>query len=50
MRRRRHCALGREIVKVIQELRAARNQYAVFEQELAELRVTWKAKLLATLG
>ena len=44
-----------EIVKAIQELRAARNQYGIFEQELAELGVTWKAKrnfmkLLATLG
>jgi hypothetical protein len=43
-----------EIVKAIQGLRAARNQDAVFKQELAELRLTWKAKwnfikLLATL-
>jgi len=43
-----------EIVKAIQGLRAARNQDAAFKQELAELRLTWKAKrnfmkLLATL-
>ena len=42
-----------EIVKAVQELRAAQNQDAVFKQELAELRLTWKAKrnfmkLLAT--
>jgi uncharacterized Zn finger protein len=44
-----------EIVKAIQELRAAQKQDALFRQELAELRTTWKAKrnfmkLLATLG
>ena len=44
-----------EIVQAIQKLRAARNQHAVFKQELAELRVTWKAKrnfmkLLANIG
>lgn len=44
-----------EIVKAIQELRATRNQHAVFEQELAEFRVTWKTKrnfmkLLAGIG
>jgi hypothetical protein len=43
-----------EIVKVIQALRAAQKQEALFRQELAELRTTWKAKrnfmkLLATL-
>jgi len=43
-----------EIVKAIQGLRAARNQDAVFKQELVELRLTWQAKrnfmkLLATL-
>jgi uncharacterized Zn finger protein len=43
-----------EIVKAIQELRAAHNQDAVFKQELVELRLAWKAKrnfmkLLATL-
>ena len=42
-----------EIVKAIQELRAAQSQDAVFKQELAELRLAWKAKrnfmkLLAT--
>ncbi len=42
-----------EIVKAIQELRAARSQEAVFKQELVELRLAWKAKrnfmkLLAT--
>lgn len=44
-----------EIVKAIQELRAAQKQDALFRQELAELRTTWKAKrnfikLLATLS
>jgi uncharacterized Zn finger protein len=44
-----------EIVKAIQGLRAAQKQVALFDQELAELRATWKAKrnfikLLATLG
>ena len=44
-----------EIVKAIRELRAAQKQDALFRQELAELRTTWKAKrnfmkLLATLG
>ena len=44
-----------EIVKAIQELRAAQKQNALFGQELADLRITWKAKrnfikLLATLG
>src|SRR5271165_3068365 len=44
-----------EIVKAIQELRAVQKQYALFGQELADLRTTWKAKrnfmkLLATLG
>ena len=44
-----------EIVKAIQELRAAQKQDALFGQELAELRTTWKAKrnfvkLLARLG
>jgi hypothetical protein len=44
-----------EIVKAIQELRAAQKQDALFGQELAGLRTTWKAKrnfmkLLATLG
>jgi uncharacterized Zn finger protein len=44
-----------EIVKAIQELRAAQKQEALFRQELAELRTTWKPKrnfmkLLATLG
>jgi tetratricopeptide (TPR) repeat protein len=43
-----------EIVKAIQELRAAHSQDAVFKQELVELRLAWKAKrnfmkLLATL-
>ena len=43
-----------EIVKAIQELRAAQSQDAVFKQELVELRLAWKAKrnfmkLLATL-
>ena len=43
-----------EIVKAIQELRAAQHQEAVFKQELVELRLAWKAKrnfmkLLATL-
>ena len=42
-----------EIVKAVQELRAAQNQDSVFRQELAELRLMWKAKrnfmkLLAT--
>jgi hypothetical protein len=44
-----------EIVKAIQELRATQKQDALFRQELADLRTTWKAKrnfmkLLATLG
>lgn len=44
-----------EIVKAIRELRAAQKQDALFGQEIAELRTTWKAKrnfmkLLATLG
>ena len=44
-----------EIVKAIQELRAAQKQGARFRQELAVLRTTWKLKrnfmkLLATLG
>ena len=44
-----------EIVKAIQELRTAQSQNAIFKQEFAELRLTWKAKrnfmkLLATLG
>ena len=44
-----------EIVKAIQELRAAQKEDALFRQELAELRTTWKAKrnfmkLLATLS
>jgi len=44
-----------EIVKAVQELRAAQSQDAVFKQELAELRLVWKAKrnfmkLLATLS
>ena len=44
-----------EIVKAIQELRAAQKQEALFRQELAELRTTWKLKrnfmkLLAPLG
>lgn len=44
-----------EIVKAIQGLRAAQSQDAVFKHELAELRLTWKAKrnfmkLLATFG
>ena len=44
-----------EIVKAMQELRAARDQGAVFKRELAEWRITWKAKrnfmkLLAALG
>jgi hypothetical protein len=44
-----------EIVKAIQGLRAAQKQAALFRQELAELRATWKAKrnfirLLATFG
>ncbi len=44
-----------EIVKAIQELRAAQKQEALFRQELAELRTTWKPKrnfmeLLVTLG
>lgn len=44
-----------EIVKAIHELRAAQKQDALFRQELAELRTTWKAKrnfikLLATFG
>jgi len=44
-----------EIVKAIQELRAAKKQDALFRRELAGLRTTWKAKrnfmkLLATLG
>ena len=43
-----------EIVKAVQELRAAHSQDAVFKQELVELRLAWKAKrnfmkLLATL-
>jgi uncharacterized Zn finger protein len=43
-----------EIVKAIQELRATQSQDGVFKQELAELRLAWKAKrnfmmLLATL-
>ena len=43
-----------EIVKAIQEVRAAQKQDALFGQELADLRTTWKAKrnlmkLLATL-
>jgi hypothetical protein len=44
-----------EIVKAIQELRAVHKQDALFGQELADLRTTWKAKrnfvkLLAALG
>ena len=44
-----------ELVKAIQALRAAQKQDALFRQELAELRVTWRAKrnfikLLATAG
>jgi len=44
-----------EIVKAIQRLRAAQDKDALFQQELAELRATWRAKrnfikLLATLG
>jgi hypothetical protein len=44
-----------EIVKAIQELRATQKQYALFGQELADLRTNWRAKrnfmkLLATLG
>ena len=44
-----------EIVKAIQEVRAAQKQDALFGQELAGLRTTWKAKrnfmkLLATFG
>ncbi len=44
-----------EIVKAIRGLRAAQRQDALFRQELAELRATWKAKrnfikLLATLS
>ncbi len=44
-----------EIVKAIQEVRAAQKQDALFGQELADLRTTWKAKrnfmkLLAALG
>lgn len=44
-----------EIVKAIRQLRAAQSQDAVFIQELAELRLAWKAKrnfmkLLATFG
>jgi uncharacterized Zn finger protein len=44
-----------EIVKAIQDLRAAQKLDALFRQELAELRTTWRAKrnfmkLLATLG
>jgi hypothetical protein len=44
-----------ELVKAIQALRAAQKQDALFRQELAELRVTWRAKrnfikLLAMLG
>ena len=33
-----------EIVKAIQELRATQKQDAIFKQELAELRLAWKAK------
>ncbi len=33
-----------EIVKAIQQLRATQRQDAVFKQELAELRLAWKAK------
>jgi Family of unknown function (DUF6880)/SWIM zinc finger len=44
-----------EIVKAIQELRAAQKQDALFRQELAELRTTWRVKrnfmkLLTILG
>jgi len=44
-----------EIVQAIRELRAAQKQDALFQQEIAELRTTWKAKrnfmkLLAALG
>jgi uncharacterized Zn finger protein len=44
-----------EIVKTIEALRVAQKQEAVFTQDVAELRTTWKAKrtfikLLATLG
>jgi len=44
-----------EIVKAIRNLRSAQGQDALFRQELAELRATWRAKrnfikLLATLG
>jgi uncharacterized Zn finger protein len=44
-----------EIVKAVQELRAAQSRDAAFKQELVELRLVWKAKrnfmkLLATLG
>jgi uncharacterized Zn finger protein len=44
-----------EIVKAIRDLRIAQGQDALFRQELAELRATWRAKrnfvkLLATLG
>ncbi len=50
-----HYGAALEIVKAVQELRAAQSQGAVFKRELAELRLTWKAKrnfmrLLAAFG